>query len=356
MPTIRSDDSHLRTLLSHARAGATVDRAFAQSLLRSDAETADGAPDPAETKVIRDVLASAKSITPAAREALEAYVKTVDAAPSSAVDHARGGVLSRWMGRSPKPRSNPADPGDRASHGRAAARALLSLSDAKELLASQLDPVLAETVRVDSRYHCGVVGLGKLFPELQRALDAMEAIDEPSTAMMAAQLATLSPPPPFDDIRSKLRHGATLDLRTTIDLMRAAHAEGKSPRDIRAAMKNAHATDDATAFVHGWLSSPSDHVADRYQDAYVARHRARDPLTAFYDILADVEPELAELGHTELLWSSRCPRATEAFDRLSEHLQRDELEDWWQRGREIVVSTLKGARPVAPAGRDTSGA
>lgn len=321
-------------VLKQVSSGAVVDKDLVQRAL--DAGREERIDLKTETQLVQDILTHARDITPAAREALEAFI----AAATPPQTKELGGLLARWRGKSPEPRA------DLHTQAHRAAQDLL-LKSSKDLLADALgkvDPVLGETVRLDSKYSVGLSGLAKLFPQLGLALEKFEAEREPASALMASLVAALPPPPAFAAVAAELKGGAPLDLKHALNLLRAAQHEGKDLGEVTRLAKGATTTEAAAAFLHGFTESRSDSVGGRYYHAYTAEFRARDTLAAFDNALADVHPKMAELGHSELLLSGKYLAVNDAWQAIDQLMSDRSVENWSGPARQILRDAL-GASP-----------
>lgn len=319
-------------LLQSVKDGATVDK----SLVSQAVELTQDLDVGAARQLITDILTTSKNTTPAAREALEAFVAAMKPATEK-VPSTFGGLLAKWIGKSPPPRSESSFP---LLNNAAAAAGRLLLQSPKDVLAAALekiDPVLAQTVSLDSKYSMGLAGLAKLFPELATALATFEKAEEPATALMAAALQVLPPPPPLSSLVSALKSGAVLDHKMAINLLRAADAEGAKPSQVKHAIKDAQATEAGHAFIQGFLASPGQNVAARYYDAHVSEYDARSALQNFDLALGEVSPKLAELGHTTLLMGGEYPEMSNAFDAVQKILGDRTVENWSVGVKEVVA-------------------
>lgn len=317
-------------VMQQVRGGATVDKDLVLRAL--DAGREERIDLKAETQLVQDILTHARDITPAAREALEAFIAAARPAQTKGLD----GLLSRWRGKSPEPRA------DLQSQAHGAAESLLR-SSSKDVLANVLgkvDPVLAETVRVDSKYSVGLAGLAKLFPQLGLALEKFDAEREPASALMASMVAAMPPPPAFVDVAAELKRGVPLDLKHALDLLRAAQHEGRDLGEVSLLAKDAATTEAAAAFLEGFTQSRSGSVGDRYHRAYRSEYRARSTLDAFDKALADVNPKLAELGHSALLLTGKYQAMNDAWQAIDTLMSDRSIENWSDAARQILRDAL----------------
>lgn len=336
-----STPTYAASLLQRVKDGAKVDKNLAGQALDAVREL-----DLKEARgVVKDLLASSKDITPGAREALEAFVAAAEARPEKST---YTGILERWRGRSPGPRDVKGAAAEQLKAAVSSATTLL-LKSPKDVLADALekiDPVLAETVRLDSKYTIGLAGFATMFPALGRALETFEKATEPATALMTAALQELPPPPPLSAILKDVKNGVELDLRHTLDLLRAATVEGADRGVLLHVLADAKLTEAAKALLEGFAKSRSTSVDGRYYDAYVSEARARDLLDIFDRTVGKLDPELAKVGHSVLLLSGQYEPLNDAWDKLDRMLRDRSVENWSQTALEVfgqAVRELKGS-------------
>lgn len=325
-----------QTLLTRVQGGAPVDKALATNAI----EVAATLDMPAARALIKDILTTSKSLTPQAKEALEAFVAASTTKPEVPL---LGGLLAKWVGRSPPMREGPSD-WALVNNAAAAAGRILNQSP-KDVLANALekiDPLLAQTVRLDSKYSVGLAGMAKQFPELKAALTSFSAAQEPATALMTALLSTLTPPQPLKEQLAALKGGAVLDRNAAFSLMRAAQQEGAPTSTLQQALSSSkNSTEAGAAFLRGWIDSPSKSVEGRYYDAYVAEFHARSPLGAFDKALDGLDPKLAKLGHSVLLMTGQYPHLGAAFSAISDLVKNRSIESWSAPAHDIVAKALQ---------------
>ncbi len=335
MSSISRPDPGVRAaeVLKRAQAGEAVDITFAQGAIG----TAGQLELPAARALVQDLLTTSTTMTPKAREALEAFIA---ASGPQQEEPPLLGALVRWIGQSPPPARNPNADKMIVESATIAASSTLQRSGKKTLAEAlaKIDPVVAQTVLQDSKYSKGLAGLTSLFPTLATALSSFEAAHEPGLSLMTALLSSLPQPRPMAELGQQVRGGAVIDRRLALELMRASHAEHTPAAKLSAIIDGARTTEAGKALIEGWTSSNGGSVEWRYTDALRSMHAAREPLRTFNEALADLDPKRAALGHTELLTSGKHPALKAAFNTLR-HGDTD-VENWSPAARELLKEAL----------------
>lgn len=313
-PISTTPTHRLQALSERVKQGATVDAAFVAQALHELSEVEL----PAAQAFVRDIMATSTSTTPAAHEALSAFVKA--SAPRTEVSPLLA-TLAQWLSRSPPPARSPGADKLIRDDAVIAASTTLHRSPKDTLLQAlqKIDSTLAAAVSLETKYAVGVEGFSFAFPELKAALTQFSAAHEPASTLMDALLQSLPKPQPFAALAAQVKGGATIDRRLALELMRAATAEGTPDHTLRQVVDGATTTDAAKAFVGGWLQSRGGNVAAKYQDALYAEWGARHALSLFDAALADLDPKLAAVSHTQLLMSDKHPALASAY----EHIKAD---------------------------------
>jgi hypothetical protein len=334
-----------RSLPTAVRDGATVDKAVVEGALTTVVEERLGVDE--ARALMQDLLTSSK-VTPAAREALTAFLAASAEPPSSS--SLFDGVLARWRDRSPASRADAEQEralaaNDRLSSAVSTASWLARANNSRSVLEAALgriDPVLGASVTLESKYSLGLTGLAKLFPELEQAVATFEAAHEPATALMEAALQKLPPPPAFSTIVEALKGEAVLDLKGVQDLLRAATREATPPAKLAQVLASATCTEAAAAFLGGFLAARDDSsVVSRFQEALRSEWDARDWLAAFDRALGELDPALAALGHTGLLMSGHYPHLEQAGKQIDNLTKARGVENWSAAARTIVAEAIQ---------------
>ncbi len=281
--------------------------------------------------------------TEIAREALRAFI-AAQASPERPA-----GVFARWFGRSPAPAAYP-------SFGAAIGAGLdvteLARNPKAALLKAlaAIDPALAEVVVQDSKYHVGVSGAARHFPELKEALDQFQhASDAQRERAMSFMREALLPiersQAALVGLVAEVRAGKSIDMKTAIDLARAGVLEVIGPSELRKLVSAAQGSEVGLTYARAFARFFDGSARTISTAAGGARHAVSallNPLRLFDDALAVVDPKLAELGHTTLHFGP-YPEAQQVYEHIA-HMG-DESEEPTRDALAIAQAIL--TRPSA---------